>query len=420
MTKLIKILVCFFSLLWMLEANAHEKEFTITTGEHGLLPIPLGIALDDISPNNDSLSINVYRDVEGNRVLLKSQLQQGDQNVLWFIPDAAIEPKSIAKFILEVKEGKPDNIETAFVSIDNNNIHLVAKDKPVLDYRHAFQEAPADANPIYGKSGFIHPLYSPEGNVLTRIQPDDHYHHYGIWNPWTKTKVEGKETDFWNLLLGEGTVRYGGLLAKTSGSVFSSFKLKQEHVNYQNKGADEVAINETWEVKSYPVTIDAKPCWIIDMKITLSNNLDSIIELTNYRYGGGIGFRATEYWTNQNSKVLTSEGKTRKDADGTFARWCKVEGAFPSGTNSGIVFFSHPDNRAHPEPMRVWPEDANNGRGDMFFEFCPIRHQKWDLLPNKEYILKYRMLVFDDELSAEIAESVWQTFAHGVSIEWNN
>ena len=150
----------------------------------------------------------------------------------------------------------------------------------------------------------------------------------------------------------------------------------------------------------------------------LNLSLDSKIELTNYRYGGGIGFRATEYWTNQNSKVLTSEGNTRKNADGTFARWCKVEGEFPSGTNSGIVFFSHPDNRAHPEPMRVWPEDANNGRGDMFFEFCPIRHQKWDLLPNKEYVLKYRMLVFDDDMSADYAESVWQTYAKGITVEW--
>ncbi len=416
--KLTKIFAYIFSLLWMLEANAQKTKFTITAGEHGLLPIPVRVTLDDLSPNNDSISVRVYRELAGNTVLLKSQLQQGDQTVLWFTPDKAIPPKTTAKFILEVKEGKSEVPESALISMDSKNIHIIAGEQAVLDYRHAFQEAPEGADPKYGKSGYIHPLYSPNGNVLTRIQPKDHFHHYGIWNPWTKTKINGKEIDFWNLLLGQGTVRYAGLLAKTSGSVFSGFKLKQEHVNFQNTGPDEVAINETWEIRNYPVVIDDKQCWIIDMVITLSNNLDSKIELTNYRYGGGIGFRATEYWTNQNSKVLTSEGKTRKDADGTFARWCKVEGEFPSGTNSGIVFFSHPDNRAHPEPMRVWPEDANNGRGDMFFEFCPIRHQKWDLLPNKEYVLKYRMLVFDDEMSADNAESVWQTYAKGITVEW--
>lgn len=416
---LARTLFCFSILFLVVDTKAQENRFTITTGDHSLLPIPVRISIDNISANNDSISIKAYQYVSEKRILLKSQLQQGDKSVLWLVPNATIPRKSSAQFALEITDGKSIAEENALISVDSKDIHIMAGTKSVFDYRHAFQEAPNSADPLYGKSGFIHPLYSPSGNVLTRIQPGDHFHHYGIWNPWTKTKVEGKETDFWNLLLGEGTVRFAGLIAKTSGPVFSGFKVKQEHVSYQNVGPDKVAINETWEMKSYPVIIEDKQCWIIDMTINLSNNLDSIIELTNYRYGGGIGFRATEHWTNQNSKVLTSEGNTRKDADGTFARWCKVEGQFPSGTNSGIVFFSHPDNRAHPEPMRVWPEDANQGRGDMFFEFCPIRHQKWDLYPNKEYVLKYRMLVFDDNLSAETAESVWQTYANGIEVKWN-
>jgi len=401
-----------------IEAVGQERKFTLSTGEHRLLSIPVKIYIDDFSPNNDSLSIKVYRDNKGEKILLKSQIQQGDKTALWLVPDKSIAPRTKVSFVVEVVNKWPNDQGKVLVSIDSKDIHLMVGDQPVLDYRHVYQEAPDAADPIYGKSGFIHPLYSPKGNVLTRIQPGDHYHHYGIWNPWTKAQINGEEIDFWNLLLGQGTVRYAGLLAKSSGPVFSSFRLKQEHVTFQNKGPDEIAINETWEVRSYPVYIDGQQCWLIDMIIKLNNNLDTKIELTNYRYGGGIGFRATEYWTNQNSSVLTSEGNTREDADGTFARWCKVEGSFPSGTNSGIVFFSHPDNRAHPEPMRVWPFDANDGRGDMFFEFCPIRHQKWDLYPNKEYVLKYRMLVFDDELSADIAESVWQTYAKGITIEW--
>jgi len=40
-----------------------------------------------------------------------------------------------------------------------------------------------------------------------------------------------------------------------------------------------------------------------------------------YRYGGGIGFRATEEWTRENSTTLTSEGKTRVVADSIRSRW---------------------------------------------------------------------------------------------------
>lgn len=418
--KLIKIVILIFSSFLVFETYALEKKFSVSSGDQGLLTIPIRIVLDDISPNNDSILVYVYRLHEKKKVLLKSQIQQSDQTILWFIPDISIAPNSIANFVIEIKEGKFENTDAAIVSINKKNIYLLADDKLVLAYRHALQEAPDNIDPLYGKSGFIHPLYSPKGNVLTRIQPEDHYHHYGIWNPWTKAQINGREVDFWNLIKGQGTVRYAGLLSKTSGSVYSSFKIKQEHVSFQNKGPDMVAINEIWEVRSYPVNINGQQCYLIDMIVSLNNNLDSNIELTDYRYGGGMGFRATKYWTNQNSKVLTSEGKTRKDADGSKARWCKIEGAFPSGINSGIVFFSHPDNRAHPEPMRVWPENANNGRGDMFFEFCPIRHQKWNLLPNKEYILKYRILVYDDTLTSEAAESIWQTFANEIEIEWNN
>ena len=90
--KLTKLFAFMFSLLWMLETNAQETKFTITTGEHTLLPIPIRMHLKDISPNNDSLSIEILRDKAGKDVLLKSQVQQGDQTVIWFVPDEPIPP----------------------------------------------------------------------------------------------------------------------------------------------------------------------------------------------------------------------------------------------------------------------------------------------------------------------------------------
>jgi hypothetical protein len=75
-----------------------------------------------------------------------------------------------------------------------------------------------------------------------------------------------------------------------------------------------------------------------------------------------------------------------------------------------VTFFSHPSNREYPEPMRVWPENMN-GRGDLFFEFCPIRLKEWELLPGKVYRLKYRILVYDGRIDTKAAERVWSDFA---------
>jgi hypothetical protein len=404
----------------MSHLRSQSLSFVLKTADRTLLPLPVQLLVHDFPSNGDSVQVQVFRETEGGLTLIRSQLEKGINTYLWFIPDEVIAPHSEVIFHIKLDKVSPAQTVTVKnnVRMDQHNISLGHGEKKVLDYRHAYMDAPQSVDPLYGKSGFIHPLRSPEGNVLTRIQPDDHYHHYGIWNPWTKTIVDGQEVDFWNLAKGEGTVRFAGLISKTAGEVFSGFSIRQEHVNFKARGADQVAINECWYMKNFPVEIEGRVCWLVDFISTLNNPLDSAIELSAYRYGGGIGWRATAAWNKDNSSILTSEGKTRADADGSHARWCKVEGMFPSGINSGIVFCSHPGNRAHPEPMRVWPEDANDGRGDVFFEFCPIRYQKWTLYPGKDYVMKYRMLVFDGEITREIAESVWQTYAQPVAIEW--
>jgi len=400
------------SMLW-----SQTHSFVLRTAEEALLPLPIRLPVGDLIVIGDSLQVEVFRESEQGKIPIKSQLETGDNTILWILPDEVIPPETEVIFRIKLNPVSSDQPFKNNSGMDRHNISLSYDGKKVLDYRHAFLEAPENVDPLYGKSGFIHPLRSPEGNILTQIQPADHYHHYGIWNPWTRTIVGGETVDFWNLAFGEGTVRYAGLISKTAGEVFSGFTISQEHVNFKARGPDQVAINESWHIKNFPVEIGGRTCWLIDFTSTLNNPLDSAIELSAYRYGGGIGWRATAAWTKDNSSILTSEGKTRKDADGTSARWCKVEGWFPSGIPSGVVFCSHPGNRAHPEPMRIWPEDANK-RGDVYFEFCPIRHQKWTLYPGKDYVLKYRALVFDGELSPEMAESVWKNYAQPVSIQW--
>jgi len=286
---------------------------------------------------------------------------------------------------------------------------LFASGKPILSYQIETVNPPKGISQLYKRSAFIHPLYSPEGEVLTRIQATDHYHHYGIWNPWTLTFIGKREVDFWNLYKGQGTVRYAGMVSETEGPVFSGFKSHQEHVDFGATGPDAVAINELFEVRVWNIPNQR---YMIDYMSTLNTPIDSGILMAAYRYGGGIGFRTTEKWKRDNCSVLTSEGKTRKDADGSNARWFIAEGesATPSG-RSGILFLSFPANRMHPEPLRVWPEDANEGRGDLFLEFCPIRHRDWKFEKGNDYTLRYRLVVFDGKMTAEEAEMYWQSFA---------
>jgi hypothetical protein len=299
--------------------------------------------------------------------------------------------------------------ESFSLKTDEHTTTVYRGEQPLLSYVHSETPAPEGQNPLYKRSAYIHPLYSPGGEVLTRIQPEDHYHHYGIWNPWTHTHFGEDSVDFWNLALGQGTVRFAEYLDQSEKKDGAGFTTRHDHIYFNEDGSEGLAINELWNIMVAEIT---ESSYSVDMNITLSTPLKEGITLEAYRYGGGLGFRATQKWGTDNSTILTSEGKTRLDADGTHGRWLLVEGesSVPAG-RSGILFMSHPNNRAHPEPMRVWPMDQYEGKSNVFVEFCPIRHQEWVLEPGKSYTLKYRMVVFDGTLEADEANNYWDQYS---------
>jgi hypothetical protein len=383
-------------------------KMTVHIGEEQI-DAPVSVSLDGLNYNTDNGSLVLYEITAIGEKFVPSQLEPGHSARIWFILEGISAKNSIRNFILKREEGAQKQEPKVALQKNHKDLHFKVNEKPVLNYRFATTYPPEGINPLFKRSGFIHPLWSPRGEVLSRIQPPDHYHHYGIWGPWTKTHIGEREVDFWNLIKGQGTVRFASFLSQTEGAVFSGFKALQQHIDFGAPGEDQVAMSEILDVRVWSVS---EKVWVIDYTTTLNSPLPDGIMLDAYRYGGGIGFRATEKWHKYNCSVLTSDGKTRADADGSFARWCMVKGESNTEEGqSGILFLSHPSNRMHPEPMRVWPPDANGGRGDMYFEFVPIRHENWKLETLQDYTLKYRMIVFDGAIDAATAEKYWNSFA---------
>lgn len=359
----------------------------------------------------DTLDYQLVEKVKGQLVQKPIQIEPGYVPRLWWILDGTTEARNKREFFLYSVVPMPVNNDIT-IELNKDNIVLKKGSSEILNYRKSVMYPPAGVDTAYKRSGFIHPMYSPSGNIMTRISPRDHYHHFGIWNPWTKVKIGNHETDFWNLNSKQGTVRFSGINSVINGSVYGGFSVKQDHIDFQRAKPEELAINEVWDVRAWNTEpVDGLKAYIVDLTTFLSVAGNEPIVFVAYRYAGGIGFRATAEWNNKNSTVLTSEGLTRKDADGTRARWADINGAFKDRGNSGITFFSHPANRDYPEPMRVWPENQN-GVGDVYFEFCPTRHKDWELVPGNLYRLKYRMLVYDGKIDKATADRLWNDFAY--------
>ena len=168
------IFACFFFLpFFPLSPTAQELRFRLSGGENGLTTLPVGVPLEDFRAGDDSVQFRVYREYPGRRVALKSQVQPGDPAQLWFVPDAPIAPGAAARFVVVAEKSDLEEPDEPGVETDSAAIRLYAAGRPVLEYRKALEPAPPGIDALFAKSGFIHPLHSPSGKVLTRIQPPD-------------------------------------------------------------------------------------------------------------------------------------------------------------------------------------------------------------------------------------------------------
>jgi hypothetical protein len=416
MKNILNFLIVFFLVSCNTGGNQPELKWVLPPADFDRVDFPVSIILpDEISPEGKSPEL--IETTGRQKLVTASQIAiNGDNHytLSWIVAGstpAGVERSFQLSFV-------PESTLNPAVEINKNDTTLLVtkEGKPVLEYRHAFLPAPKGQSYLFERSGFIHPLYSPSGDVLTCVQPPDHIHHVGLWNPWTKVSWKGNNTDFWNLGAGQGTVRFSDFLYIENGPVFAEFSVLQDHIAFlppkpedesaEYEGEDVTVMEEEWIVRVW----DVDDGYMIDFTSLIRNIMDVPISLDAYRYGGGIGYRATSEWTRANSSVMTSEGRTRKDADATRARWCWVSGDL-RGTYTGLLFMSDTTNYDYPQLMRVWPENSN-GVGHQFFEFTPIREKAWILEPEKTYSQKYRIWIREGDLNAGEADLQWLQYVN--------
>lgn len=377
------------------------------------LAFPASVDLDEIRKVTfvkDS-SLVLYEKIGGMEHIIPYQIVNGNHRIIYWIVENDGKTKKRTYYL---ESGTPAKFAQISVKDINGGLTVQANNKNLLRYVYTKTFPPAGVDTSYARSGYIHPLWTPDGKELTRIQAPDHYHHYGIWNPWTHVEYEGDTLDFWNIGArnARATVRFAKFVSVTNGDVFSEFEALHEHVIIKDKERqpiDKVVMNELQTVRIYKPEGNDGSYFLVDITSKMSCATQSPFHIIAYRYEG-LGWRTTGFWDDNNSEVLTSEGKTRANADNTSARWCIVQGALPGNSYGGAVMLSYPGNYGHPEPLRIWPMHMN-GRGDMYANFVPTKDQDWVLQPGKTYVLKYRFVVFTGKFDKEKAESAWQYFA---------
>lgn len=274
--------------------------------------------------------------------------------------------------------------------------------KPVFSFNYQTIYPPLGTDTVYKRSGFIHPLRTMGGEVLTNLSPSDHYHHFGLWYAWTKTTFEGNEIDFWNLNKKQGTVRFRQFNRISD----IGFNATLDHIVYPDSSAEKVAMHEELDIK---VGQSSLPGYYMDYNTTLKCAGDSPIILEVHRYGGLV-IRVREDWNTSSAEMMTSEGLSRSKADGSHARWAYFQGKAGKG-DACILILSNPSNLNHPEPLRVWDEKVNLSKGDVMWNFSPTKERPYTLKPGEVLKLSYRIYISDNTINEALAENLWEYYS---------
>lgn len=332
---------------------------------------------------------------------LPCQVEPGKPARLWFVLSG--DTPAGSKRTYELRRGKGERGTVIDMDLKADTLELRFAGAPFFTYNHGHVVPPAGIGPEFTRSGYIHPMFSPSGLLITEDFPADHHHHKGVWFPWTKTEFDGHPVDFWNLGSKQGTVQFAGFESFENGPVYARFKVKHEFVDLTQGTDGKIALDEVWDVRVWTVGGPAAGYWIWDITSEHRCASDSPLVLKAYRYGG-LAYRGAKEWKGENYKLLTSEGKSKKNGHATRAKWCAHSGAI-KGKWTTVIAMCHPRNERFPEPMRIW---AENGA---FFNWVPPQKKDLIIAPGETHTFRYRFYIHDGEFDRDRSESAWRDFA---------
>ena len=313
---------------------------------------------------------------------------------------------------LEVRKRDNPHKVTEVSDAQENRV-MTIDGKACLTYRIDKKNKPRpDISDDILRAGYLHPVRSPSGAIVTGDYPANHPHHHGIWTPYTKAVFQGRETDFWNMQNKKGRVDLVGHgFSPGSGAVFGKFDAMTGMVDLTGP-KEIVALWDSWNVLLYDIPGTPKPMVVFDLITEQACATNDPLELPEYHYGG-FGLRGPDEWNGKDgARFLTSEGLTdRIKGDGTRARWCYLGGKTSAGI-SGTAVLGFPENFRSPMPLRLHPDMP-------YFSIVPQKLGAFKIEPGKHYVTRYRFIVTDGEPDAKLFDACWNSLAHPAKVSFS-
>ncbi len=259
-----------------------------------------------------------------------------------------------------------------FRELTPSSLELSEDGKPVLVYNHGMI-LKEGVDEKFRRSSYIHPVYAPDGTVITDDFPKDHLHHRGICWSWPIVKFEGASYDVWAVQgMHQRFVRWKSRRVSADSAV-----LAVENGWY---AGERKAVKETVELTVHRTAGSRRS---FEVKLTFEA-VDSPVELSGREVKGygGLGIR---FATRSETILRTDGGVEPKDSDMVKHPWAELEGVF-AGHRAGARVEDMDDNPMFP-----------NGWCLRHYGYVAVNYpglQTLTLKPGKPLVLTYRVTVF--------------------------
>lgn len=320
--------------------------------------------------------------LENLRSKKRHALQRVSDKELVFLLKDTLHPGQTELFRF-VRSSKRDK---QFVYAEKTDSGILVKngDKPVFFYLTSEKYPGGDTGSVYKRSGFIHPLYTPGGKILTDGFPVGHTHQHALFSAWVNTVFKGEKTDFWNQHQLTGTAKHIAVEEVKSGPVCVQLKLRlaQGSLKYG------IVLDEQWELRVY----NLPGIFLFDLHVEQTNVTPDTLFLPKYIYGG-MALRGAARWNKEDTahfeeqwKIINAAGEENDAANHKPARWVQVSGM--NTADNGLAVFDHPTNFRYPQPVRVHPSMP-------YFVFSPVVNEGFSIAPGGKYKARYRYYTYE-------------------------
>ncbi len=255
----------------------------------------------------------------------------------------------------------------------------------------------------YARADYIHPLWGLDGGRLTLDFPPDHPHHRGVFWAWRRIFAGGAYSgDSWVCKDFLWDVRRAEVKKEPDSTLtirVEVYWILPEIAGVQ--GDEQPVVMENVTIRTYKRQRHYR---IIDLGIALKA-LVKDVRIAGYDNESELSGFSIRLKTPDDLVFMSDSGKlTPRWPAMEAGPWVDISGSFGQGNvHSGIAILTHKDN---PGLKDMWNLRQKDSMQNVVF---PGR-EWFDLPMVKDVILKYRLVIHDDHMSAAVIRGLYKAF----------